>query len=499
VEHVAETAVAETAVAETAVSETAVSEALSLDRPSLNRLKLQPTPLRMPTHTIKKGFDLRLAGAAAFTLGTAPEPATVVLETAEFPGIKPKVLVKEGDPVVTGQPVFLDKQNRDLVWCSPTTGTVAKLEFGERRFLLRMTIDNAVAKGGAEQFADLGKPLAEVAKSLDRAGLVAAIQRAGLWPLIRQRPVGKMANGQREPVAIFVNGMDTAPLAADPVFAVQGRKADLQAGVEILRRLTAGKVYLTLREGGDHQSEVRDLAGVEVHDFRGPHPSGLVGTHVSQIRPLRPGEVCWTLRLQDLARLGAFARTGRYPASTVVALSGSAAPARQYYKIRQSAALGALGKFIGDLRIIDGTVLHGTVRPADGTLGYFTGTVTVIPEGTGRRDLFGWAMPGFGKLSRSRSVLGWLLPKREYEVDARLHGGHRPIVNLGAWESVMPLDIHPAYLVRAIQANDIEEAVKLGLLEVTEEDVALCTFVDPCKIDVGSIIRQGLDLFEKEG
>lgn len=449
----------------------------------------------MTTHTIKKGFDLPLAGRPEPVLVDAAEPARICLETAEFPGIRPKVLVKEGDQVATGQPLFLDKTDRDLVWCSPATGTVARIDFGERRFLLRIVVDNALAKGGREQFAELPRP------GGDRESLVKAIKNAGLWPLLRQRPVGKMADAHKQPVAIFVNGMDSAPLAADPCVAVQGRKTDLQAGIALLQRLTAGKVYLTLRAGGDHQSDLRDLQGVEVHDFAGPHPAGLVGTHISRIRPLKIGEVAWALSVQDLARLGEWARTGRYPAKTVVALAGSQAPVRKHFRVRQSGDVAALNggrPIAGDVRIVNGTVLHGDVVGQDGCIGFLSKTVTVIPEGTGQRDLFGWALPQFGKLSWHRSVFGWLTPKKEYIVDARLNGGHRPIVNIGAWESVTPLDIHPSYLVRAIQANDVEEAVKLGLLEVTEEDVALCTFVDPCKIDVGQLIRQGLDLYEKE-
>lgn len=449
----------------------------------------------MTTHTIKKGFDLPLAGRPEPVLVDAAEPTRICLETAEFPGIRPKVLVKEGDQVTTGQPLFIDKTDRDLVWCSPATGTVARIDFGERRFLLRIVVDNALAKGGREQFAELPRP------GGDRDALVKAIKNSGLWPLLRQRPVGKMADANKQPVAIFVNGMDSAPLAADPCVAVQGRKADLQAGIALLQRLTAGRVYLTLRAGGDHQSDLRDLQGVEVHDFAGPHPAGLVGTHISRIRPLKIGEVAWALSVVDLARLGEWARTGRYPAKTVVALAGSQAPVRKHFRVRQSGDVAALngGKAIaGDVRLVNGTVLHGDVVGQDGCLGFLNKTVTVIPEGTGQRDLFGWALPQFGKLSWHRSVFGWLAPKKEYVVDARLNGGHRPIVNIGAWESVTPLDIHPSYLVRAIQANDVEEAVKLGLLEVTEEDVALCTFVDPCKIDVGQLIRQGLDLYEKE-
>ena len=164
---------------------------------------------RMTTHTITKGFDLRLAGAPEPVFADAPEPARVVLETAEFPGIKPKVLVKEGDSVKTGQPVFLDKTDRDIVWCSPVTGKVARIDFGERRFLLRMVIENAAAGGAAEAFAELPKPAG------DRDALIKAIKGAGLWPLFRQRPGGKMPRSNKVPVAIYCNGMDTAPLAAD--------------------------------------------------------------------------------------------------------------------------------------------------------------------------------------------------------------------------------------------------------------------------------------------
>lgn len=444
----------------------------------------------MTTHKIKKGFDLPLAGRSEHVLVDAPEPALVGLETAEFSGIKPKVLVKEGDAIKTGQPIFVDKLDRDVAFCSSVTGTVKEVVFGARRSLQRVVI----ARGANDEFADVPKA------GGDRAALVKAIKGAGLWPMFRQRPLGKMPKGDAVPVAIYVNGMDSAPLAADPAFACKGRKADLQAGVDLLKQLTSGNVYLTLRAAGDHQSDLRALSGVQVHDFDGPHPSGLVGTHISRIQPLKSGEVCWALSLVDVARLGEWQRTGRYPAYTVVAVAGSEAPAKRYFKVRMNAQVASLtggAPLTGDVRVICGTVLHGLAIEPDGFLGFDAKTVTVIPEGTDKRDLFGWAVPQLGKLSNHSSV-NFGLKKKEYVVDARLNGGHRPIVNIGAWENVMPLDILPTFLVRAIQANDIEEALKLGLLEVTEEDVALCTFVDPCKIDVGEIVRQGLDLYEKE-
>lgn len=450
----------------------------------------------MTTHTITKGCDLRLAGAPERKLVDVPAPAQVILETAEFPGIKPKALVKEGAAVAIGTPIFLDKMDRDVVFCSPVAGTVTSVVYGERRFLQRVVIANAAATGQKEQFADPVKPGA------DRASLRKSLKNSGLWHLFLQRPLGKMPRTEQDPAAIFVNGMDSAPLSADPAFATAGRKADLQRGIEVLQKLTDGKVYLSLRAGGPDQSDLRDLKGVVVHDFAGPHPSGLCGTHISRIQPLKPGQIAYSLRAQDVARIGAWAQTGRYPGTVTVALGGSATATRGYMRVPHGAPVSALngGKpFQGDVRIIDGNVLHGRAIGGEEPIGFRCGTVTVMPEGEGQRDLFGWALPAFGKLSLSRSVFGWLMPKKEYVLDARLNGGHRPIVNIGAWERVMALDIHPSYLVRAIQANDIEEAVKLGLLEVTEEDVALCTFADPCKIDVGQIIRTGLDMFEKEG
>ncbi|MGA1523605.1 MAG: NADH:ubiquinone reductase (Na(+)-transporting) subunit A, partial [Planctomycetota bacterium] len=297
--------------------------------------------------------------------------------------------------------------------------------------------------------------------------------------------------------AVFINGMDSAPLAADPAFALEGRGEDLQAGVDVLRRLTDGSVYLAVRPGGS--PVFTGLKGVELHAFDGPHPAGLVGTHIHTIRPLKMGETVYALRAEDVARIGSWARTGRHPAKRVVAVAGEQAMARRYVRVRDGARLDALlGKTHGaEDRVICGTVLDGKAEPGDGFLGYYATTVTVIAEGAHDRELFGWGLPQPKRLSMFRAV--WPFPgKSEVSVDARMNGGHRPPVNIGAYEAVTPLGILPSFLMRAIQANDLDEALQLGLLEVTEEDVALCTVVDPCKNDVGAVIRKGLDLYERE-
>lgn len=447
-------------------------------------------------HTIKKGFDIRLAGRAEAKVDAAPEPLLVAVSAREFPGIKPKLLVKEGDAVNTGDPLFFNKKDRDTTYLSPATGTVTKIVLGARRVLQRVEI----TPGTEEKFASVPHVPREKLGSTDRDELIKAIKQAGLWPLIRQRPLGTTANSEHTPTAIYINGMDTEPLAADPAVCVAGKRPELEAGIELLRALCSGKLYLTVPAGGA-SNELSNLPGVETHGFSGPHPAGLVGTHIHSIAPLKSGEVVWFLKAPELALLGEWVLSGRYPSHRVVAVAGTRAPQRQYFRVRCGSALMTLtgGKPLGeDVRVIRGTVLSGDAVGGDGYLGFYTWTVTAIDEGEGRRDLFGWALPQFGKFSASRAVLSWLTPKQEYDLDARIHGGPRAIVNIGTWERMTPLDIHPTFLMRAIQAGDLDEALELGLLEVTEEDVALCTFADPCKIEVGQIIREGLDLYEEE-
>jgi Na+-transporting NADH:ubiquinone oxidoreductase subunit A len=444
----------------------------------------------MITHKITKGFDLRIKGAPAREIADASEPAVVAVRPSDFPGIKPKLRVQEGDTVRTGDPLFYDKNRPDCVFVSPATGVVSRVVLGPRRLLLAVEV--AVDK--SDDFA----PIPQVTPSSSRDEIVAALLGAGLWPLVRQRPVGKIADPATRPVAVFVNGMDTAPLAGDPGFALDGRGEDLQAGVDVLRRLTEGKVYLAVRPGGG-APVFQGLQGVEVHAFDGPHPAGLVGTHIHAIRPLKTGETAYALRAEDVARIGVWARTGRYPATRVVAVAGEQAMTRRYVRVRDGARLDALlGKTHGaEDRVICGTVLGGNAEPGDGFLGFYANTVTVIAEGAHDRELFGWGLPQPKRLSMFRAV--WPFPgKSEVSVDARMNGGPRPPVNIGAYEAVTPLGILPSFLMRAIQANDLDEALQLGLLEVTEEDVALCTVVDPCKNDVGAVIRKGLDLYERE-
>eukprot|EP00904_Undaria_pinnatifida_P001953 jgi/Undpi1/11759/HiC_scaffold_37.g14054.m1 len=449
----------------------------------------------MTTHRIKQGFDIRLEGRPDSALVDADEPNLIAVCPTDFPGIKPKLTVKKGDEVAIGQPLFLDKNDRDVVFCSPAAGKVHDVVLGARRFPLQVIVER-----GADKFHDGPKLDAANLAGVDREAAIAALKGAGLWPLLRQRPIGRLIRGDVVPSAIFINGMDTEPLAADPAFAVQGQRDDLQLAVNLLSRLTDGPVVLTVRDGASCPEF--DGLNVETHRFAGPHPAGLVGTHIHHVRPLRDTETAWYLKAQEAALIGAWLRTGHYPSHRVVAVGGSRAPEKKYFRVRQGAPLPTLtgGQALPDsVRVINGTALSGDAVASDGYLGFYATTVTAMPDGDGVRDLFGWALPQMGKLSTSRSVWGWLTPRKTYDLDARMHGGPRANVNIGQMENVMALDVLPTFLIRAIQAGDLEEALGLGLLEVTEEDVALCTFADASKLDVGAVVREGLDLYEKEG
>lgn len=451
----------------------------------------------MKTHTIRKGFDLCLEGAPEASVVDAPEPTEVGVLPPEFPGIKPKLLVKEGDQVTTGQPLFFDKFDRDAMYSSPGTGVVARVELGARRVPQRIVVQ---LEGEDTTWSELPSLDRNGIDKVSRGDVIAALKGAGLWPMLRQRPLGITAKSDQVPSAIYVNGMDTEPNAADPAVQVSGRGEALQAGVDLLQRLTDGVVRLTTK-AGISCPEFSGMRGVEHHEFAGSHPAGLVGTHIHSVEPLKDGQVAWCLRAQDCVEIGEWLLTGSPASHRVVALSGSRMPEPQHVRVRRGAGLASLPgirNLAEDVRLIKGTVLNGTQTDATGFLGFGTQTVTAIPEGADSRELLGWMLPQPGKASASRSTFSWLIPGKRYSPDARVNGGPRGNVNIGQLESVLALDIYPTFLMRAIEANDLEEALNLGLLEVTEEDVALCTFVDPCKRDVGAIIRKGLEMYEAE-
>lgn len=445
---------------------------------------------------LKKGLDIKLLGEANRKLTRLPLAPAYALRPDDFKGVTPKLLVSVGDPVKAGTPLFFDKYRPEVLFTSPVSGTVTAIVRGEKRKILEVV----VTPDAEQQYETFQIP---DPASLSREKAVELMLKAGLWPMMIQRPYGRIADPQQQPKSIFVSGFDSAPLAPDLDFALQNEEENLAAGFEVLRKLTGGKVHLGLRAG--QEGLLSRIGRVEQHRFEGPHPVGNVGVQIHHVDPLNKGEVIWTVNVQHVAMIGCFFRTGRADFSRIVALTGSEVSETQYFQVVIGAPVDTIVRPANivpqpegrRVRIIDGNVLTGSRTDATGHLGYYNNQLTVIPEGD-YYEFLGWGKLRFGKFSVSRSYFSWLTPKRRYVLDTNLNGGVRPFVVTGLYDRYLPMDIYPMYLLKAILAKDIEQMENLGMYEVIEEDLALCEFVDPSKIEMQEIIGQGIEMMLKE-
>ena len=445
--------------------------------------------------TIRKGLDINLQGKAEEPLAEAPRSSEYAVSPLDFEGVTPKLLVKVGDKVKAGTPLFFNKYNERVLFTSPVSGTVTAVNRGEKRKVLNVTVA-ADERTDYEEFARL-----EPSKA-SREEIVELLLKSGLWPMLVQRPYGIIADPNDVPKAVFISAFDSAPLAPDYNFVLQGEQKNLQAGIEVMRRLTQGKVHLSMRAGAE--GAMPSLRNVELHTFAGKHPVGNVGVQIHHIDPINKGDVVWTVNIQDLAIIGRLFNEGRVDMTKVIAVAGSEVAAPHYVRIVSGASVASiLGNNIkpqkpGDsVRIISGNVLTGTKVAADGFIGFYANMLTVIPEGD-KYELLGWAMPRCNKFSVSHAYFSWLCPKKSYRLDTNLNGGERPFVVTGLYEQYLPMDIYPMYLLKACLAGDIEKMENLGIYEVVEEDFALCEFVDPSKTEIQQIIRDGINLMIKE-
>lgn len=445
--------------------------------------------------TLRKGLDINLQGKAEETLAEVPRSSEYAVSPLDFEGVTPKLLVKVGDKVKAGTPLFFNKYNERVLFTSPVSGTVTAVNRGEKRKVLNVTVA-ADERTDYEEFARL-----EPSKA-SREEIVELLLKSGLWPMLVQRPYGIIADPNDVPKAVFISAFDSAPLAPDYNFVLQGEQKNLQAGIEVMRRLTQGKVHLSMRAGAE--GAMPSLRNVELHTFAGKHPVGNVGVQIHHIDPINKGDVVWTVNIQDLAIIGRLFNEGRVDMTKVIAVAGSEVAAPHYVRIVSGASVASiLGNNIkpqkpGDsVRIISGNVLTGTKVTADGFIGFYANMLTVIPEGD-KYELLGWAMPRCNKFSVSHAYFSWLCPKKSYRLDTNLNGGERPFVVTGLYEQYLPMDIYPMYLLKACLAGDIEKMENLGIYEVVEEDFALCEFVDPSKTEIQQIIRDGINLMIKE-
>jgi len=444
---------------------------------------------------IKKGLDIKMNGQAEKIYVKAPRAKTYAIKPGDWHGLTPKIIPKLCDEVKVGTPIFYDKYNPEVMFCSPVSGILSSINRGERRRIVEVVIEND-GKDTAESFLQ-GDPA-----EMKREQIVENLLNSGLWPTIRQRPYTTIAKTDGKPKSIFISAFDTSPLAPDFDFLLKDSEEDFQWGVNALKQLTEGKVHLNLDGRYPSIRTLSDIKGVEINRFKGPHPAGNVGIQISRLDPINKGDVVWVVQPQDVVAIGRLFKTGLYDPSVVVALTGARVEKPQYYKaIRGMAIAPLLEKQLkeGDNRVISGSVLNGrTIDSETGYVGFLDSQLTVIPEGN-YYELFGWMMPGFKKLSVARSFAStWLTPKRKFDLDTNFHGGQRAFVMTGEYEKVLPMDIYPMQLLKAILVNDIDKMEQLGIYELDEEDMALCEFVCTSKTPVTQILRDGLKAMRKE-
>ncbi|MEC7772470.1 MAG: Na(+)-translocating NADH-quinone reductase subunit A [Bacteroidota bacterium] len=442
---------------------------------------------------IRKGLNINLVGAAEQTISKAVTSNVYALNLDDFHGITPKMLIKQGEEVKAGEALFYNKNNEAMHFVSPVSGELVEIVRGARRKILTLKIladkeqDYAINK-----VPDLDTADGEAIKSY--------LLQCGGWPFIKQRPYDVIADPNATPKAIFISGYATAPLAADPDFILKDKEQEIQAAVIALGKMTPGKIHVTIEKSS--MSPLRDLKGVELHRISGPHPAGLVGTQINKIDPVNKGEVVWTLSPQDLVMLGELLLTGKFNAERIVALAGSVIKDPKYYKTKIGAEIStflyASGVKEDRFRLINGDVLTGTKTNTEGHLGFYNNTVTAIPEGDDY-EFFGWNKPVFNKISTTRALtFSWLQPKKKYDLDTNTNGEHRAFVVTGQYEEVFPMDIYPLQLLKACMVKDLDEMEQLGLYEVAPEDFSLTEFICISKQPHQQIIREGLDLLQKE-
>ncbi len=454
----------------------------------------------MGSYTIKKGHDIRIEGEPEPAIVDAVETRDVAVYPADHFGIKARLLVKEGDTVKRGTPLVFHKKQEAFCICSPAAGTVKAIDYGKRRMISRIVVECA-DKDEAEPLKDYK---AGAFGSLSRDEILLHLQNTGLIVLLQQRPFSRTANPEAKPKSIFVNAMNTGPFQPDANVVIKDHGAEFQAGLDLLTRLTEGKVHLCLDGSKDNLQALTGARNVEVHTFTGPHPAGNTSVHIHHIDPISPGDTIWTVKAVDLVLIGELFLKGEMPASRVISAAGPGLPesARKYYRVHIGGSLdGVLGGTDGSepLRVVSGDALSGTRIPQDRHHRLSDAGLTVLKEDDSRLFM-GWAGPGFGRYSLSPTYLStWFKRKTRWALGTSLNGEHRPMVLTGIYDKYMPLNIMTDFLVRAVLARDGDEMIALGILETDPEDFALCAFACPSKMDLCGVIRRGLDQIEKEG
>ena len=435
---------------------------------------------------LRKGLDVNLKGKAALETVSVKCPGEYALVPDDFTGMKPKVVVNEGDTVLAGDALFVDKKHPEVKFVSPVSGTVTLVERGDRRKLLSVRVKS----DGKQQ-----------SREFDVKGdIKAVLMESGMFAFFRQRPYDVVANPEDKPKAIFVSAFNSMPLSQDFSYVVKGQEEEFKAGIKALSAIAKVNLGINVAQS---KTFLSDVPNCEVTVFDGPAPAGNVGVQINHVDPINKGEVVWTIAAEEVIFVGRLMKTGRVDLTRTIAVAGSEVKKPAYATIKVGQKLDTLlqGQISDEasLRIINGNVMTGIKTSKDGYLAAHATEVNVIPEGDHADEFMGWIMPRFNTFSTHRSYLSWLFgKKKEYVFDARVKGGERHMIMSGEYDKVFPMDIFAGYLIKAIITGDIDRQEALGIYEVAPEDFAIAEFVDSSKLELQRIVREGLDILRKE-
>ena len=445
---------------------------------------------------IRRGLDIPLAGAPEQSIAREFSPRNVALVGADYIGMKPTMAVAEGDIVAKGQALFTDKKCEGVTYTAPASGRVSAINRGARRVFqsIVIEIDDSVepVRWDAVASADIDSLTSDEVKE--------RLTASGEWTALRVRPFNKVADPATSPSGIFVTAMDTRPHAVDPEWVIAEQGAAFVAGQQILALLADCPVYVCVAAGS--QAPIAKNPRVQANEFAGPHPAGLAGTHVHFLQGASLTKLAWTIGYQDVIAIGNLFLHGEIDTSRVVAVSGPAATKPEVVRTARGADIEAVtagNQEGGENRLISGSVLGGrSVQAHSAYLGRFHNQISILAEGRDR-IFMGWLAAGTKKHSAMGIYLSSLFGTKPLSMTTTTNGSERAMVPVGAYERVMPLDILPTQLLRALLVGDTETAQALGCLELDEEDLALCTYVCPGKYEYGPVLRDNLARIEKEG
>ena len=456
----------------------------------------------MGIHTIKKGLDLPINGKPEQAISEGAAVDRVAVVASDYAYMRPRMFAKVGDQVKRGQPIMEDSKADGVSFVAPAAGEIVAIHRGERRAFISVVVAlNEAERNGTTTDADHHTFTSFNAGEMGSDAIRGLLQESGEWTSFRARPHSRVPSPAESCAAIFVTAVDTRPLAPDPDVVINERAEDFARGLDAIATLTEGTVWLCAAAGS--KIPRGNASNVSFEEWQGKHPAGLVGTHIHMLDPVHGDKKVWHLNYQDVIAIGALMATGRLDVSRVVSLAGPQVTSPRLLRTRVGAQIAPLtsGQLKdGENRVISGPVLGGrkAMDEASGYLGRYDHQITAVAEDR-ERVFLGWVRPGSDKFSVIRTFLGGFLPKRTYDFTTTTHGSHRAMVPIGMFERVMPLDILPTFLLRALLVDDVDRAQKLGAMELDEEDLALCSFVSPGKEDYGVALRRNLTDIWKEG